>query len=214
MNDNDPDPMDRLKKALKSAGPKKQKAKASRPKRQATTYSNADFVVRGNGNIVANKVNVSHGPQIVRPKITPGDAHITPQQALTLKELVESLVTVGGAVKRNKPTYASVYGALNKKMGAAQYQLILRDRYPEALAFLTAWRGRMLSMKSAPTKMGADFRNLALRFIHARCREFPNGEARREAYMMRTFGSASLSTLSDADLKRLRAHIMGWRARS
>jgi hypothetical protein len=214
MNDNRPGPSSRLRDILKSAKPDTPAATASpRRRSRAGGTSIADFIVSGSGNIVANQVTVNHSPRPVRPKIVPGDAHITPMQARALKELVESIVDTGGVIKKNPPTYPSVYSALNKKMGVTQYLLIPRERYLDALAFLTTMRGRMLSTKSASKKLGADFRTSALKFIHARCREFPDGVARREAYMARVFGTTSLSELPDADLASLRQHILGWRRR-
>jgi len=69
---------------------------------------------------------------------------------------------------------------------------------------------RPIVQKAVPDQ---DFRIAALAFIYARSQEFTGGEARRDAFLMRTFGTTSLTELSDADLAKVRKHILSWRRR-
>lgn len=141
--------------------------------------------------------------------IHPGPEHIGDEQRARLKSLVDEVVQLESAIKRYPKTYASVWKALNAKVKASSYHLILAEHYPAAEKFLRAWIGRLSSAKSAPTK-APDWRKRKYAFIHTNTKQL-GADGRLETLLSEKYGAASLKELSDADLAAVYQAVAWWK---
>jgi hypothetical protein len=195
----------RLIKALDGATPKRP------PKPRAKKPPSID--IKGNGNIVGDGNTIHNGPP-PRPRVVvpaqPGVEHITDAQAAELKALVDEIVAESAAVKKRPTTHAAIFSALNKEMGATSYKLILLQNFEKAKAFLMQRRAITRAQPSAKKKIDG-WRASTIGAIHARCREFADGTARRKAYMVKNMGTDSMKECSDEQLEQVRKHVFGWK---
>lgn len=144
------------------------------PPTPSTITISGDRNVIGNGNTVVNT-------GIYRPKVRieyhPDERHIAPEQAATLKRLVEEIVNLEKRVKQRPKGYGVVWSSLNQRFKVNSYVLIARDDYPAAEKYLRVWIGRLSSGKSAHYK-DPDWRDRKRRFIFANTKGALDGRRR------------------------------------
>lgn len=165
----------------------------------------------GDGNSVVNHIVVNPPAQVTKVVVKPGDGVIDELQKITLKELVDDIVALEAQLKRTPRKHAAVWAALNRRMRVTSYHQIPMEQFAAARKILDGWRGRLLSAKSAPTKLGDEHRKRRIRAIQTRSRQVPNGNELRLAYLKQTFGVASLTALDDDQLEQAYRHVMGWK---
>lgn len=92
--------------------------------------------IKGNGNtaVIATGgvVHIHQRPRVIA-RISPGDIHISHQQAARLKLLVTAAVRATGT------SHQAVWSALHECMVVPQYRLIPAAAYPDAVAQLERW---------------------------------------------------------------------------
>lgn len=191
---------------------------AKTPRRRASTKPNTSVAsvlgtgnVVGDGNSVVNHIVVNPPAQITKVVVKPGDGAIDEAQKVTLKELVDDIVALEAQLKRTPRKHAAVWGALNRKMRVTSYHQIPVEKFAAARKTLDEWRGRLLSAKSAPAKLGDDHRKRRITAIQTRTRQFPNGTTLRLAYLQQHFGVTSLTALDEAQLEQVYRHVFGWK---
>lgn len=140
-----------------------------------------------------------------------GDGVITAAQKAEINKLFDQLYGVRGAVRKSRAQMGALRKAFNNYMNVNKYDEILEEDFPRAIGWLRRQIAIVNSMPSAP-KQSATWRNDRIRAVSARCKQFPDGEARMRAYMKKQFGKASRTDLSDGEMERLYRHVMGWRS--
>lgn len=207
MSDDD-DKVVRLRAVLNQATPSKPMNSA--PARSSARSSSTS--IRGNNNVVVNGDGANIGA-LPRPRVTvkslPGVEHITSPQLAELKDLVAEIVRESEAMKKSPTTYQREWTSLNSAMKASSAGLILLDDFDAAKAFLMRRRAMLRAKPSAKTKIPG-WRASAIGAIHARCRNHEGGEARRKLYMLKKFGTDTMTECSDEQIETLRKHVFGW----
>ena len=148
-------------------------AKVPRKRAQNKSESNVVSIfgtgnVVGNGNSVVNNFIHNPAPVITKVVVQPGNVVIDEPQKVALKALVDDIVALERELKRAPKGHGAVWGALNRKMGVTSYHLIPGEKFLAARKTLDEWRGRLLSAKSAPTKLGDEHRKRRITAIQTR----------------------------------------------
>jgi hypothetical protein len=201
---------DRLKQILQEAHQPVSEGKSTRRRKSESPISGIGNVV-GDGNTVTNNVSVFPKPPVRKVIVQTGDDVVDAEQKFILKEAVKNIVDLEAKLKQNPRGFGAVWSAFNKRFRVSSYVELPKERFEEALKYLQTAAGRIKSAKSAPKKLGADFTAARITAIQARCREFPEGTARRKAYMMEKFGASSLTELDAAQLEQVYRHVFGWK---
>lgn len=170
----------------------------------------------GTGNIIAFG-NVSIGqdrPKRPRPAVPvhPGVEHITVQQKVILKSLVNEVVATEARLKKSPKSYGAVWSALTKKCGVTSYHLISLNDFDKARGYLNSWLGRLNSMRSAPVKNGEAWRKKKYAYIKINSKG-PDETQAVNVYIKRNFGAESLSELANDELEQVYRYVAGRRSR-
>lgn len=188
------------------------KEKESQKKRRMSLKQNPILSITINGGkdvefINGNKTvhqTINHYNNItpIRPNVIvqTGVGVISASQKHQLLNLRDQVVEA--SVVRTKPkTHAEVMAGLKNYMRVNKYDEILKEDFDKAVKWLIKQKAIMQSMKSAPKKIG-DWRKSRYTAIHTRCNERNWVEWRIE-YMLKKFGTSTMTQLSDADLDAL-----------
>lgn len=200
----DDDKLKPLADLLKGAVPKK------------TVRKNAAGVrIVGNGNIVGDGNVIHHNfvqvQKVVRPRFTAPPGSISQAQAVELKALVEEIAKLEVQAKVKPRNYAAIWTAFKKRMNVTSYLNLPADRFDQAKQYLMQERGRLLRGAAAKSAPSGDFINARMKAIHARCREFPDGDQKRRAYMIRNFNAKSMTELNADQIDTLYQYVFGWK---
>lgn len=137
-------------------------------------------------------------------KVTPGDEHITEEQAVILTTLVGEIIETEKRLKSSPASHRSVWGSLNSHCGVTQYRLIKLSDFERARKYLQQWLGRLNSMRSAPVKNGDEWRKKRYAYIKINSKANPQLVA---SYLKKYFQAESLTQLSDDQLDRVYRYV-------
>ncbi|MFI0477437.1 hypothetical protein [Paracoccus jiaweipingae] len=196
----DTDPKAKIVQLMKKASPEKT---APRQRRRA------DFVVNGDGNVVAGRDVVQLHQPIIRheTKVTPGDGVVSAEQKARIQQLVKDWMLSHNAVKKRPLTFQAAYSKMNATFRVNSYHELPAEKFNAVVKWLQQQKAMIQSMPSAPRK-DPTVATSAIRFIKARCKQL--GEPTLYVpYIERTFGVSSLADLDAAQLQRVR----GWVAK-
>lgn len=201
--------IEKLKSIMSEAAPKHKSNKGESPPITPNSISIAgDGNVIGDGNTVNNIV---HLKKTVRRPLTPPAGSITNAQAAELKSLVDEIGRLEIDTKLKPRSFAAIWTAFKRRMNVTSYHVIAADKFDEAKQYLLQERGKILNSSKAKARLGGEFINSRMRSIHARCREFTDGEQKRISYMIRNFGVNSMTKLNADQVDQLYRYVMGWK---
>lgn len=166
--------------------------------------------VRGDGNVIGNNNTYIHTEKVVhevRPQVTPGNEHITDEQAATIQYLVKEIVRLEAIAKSKPKSYQAVYSALNRRFKAPQYRLLKLVDYDAIEKYLRGWIGRLNASSSA--RKDPDWRKGRYASIKTKVRMW-GWEDRLAGILWEEFGVTSIKSLSDGDLKRVSDRLTRW----
>lgn len=167
--------------------------------------------ISGGTNIIGNtgSIRLQVERTISRPKIVvqPGPQHISEAQKAALKALCEEWVALHLAIKKTALSYSRAWSRLNAAAGTTSYSLILKERLPDAIAFIRQEIGKLRNMRSAPTK-DDQWRTKRIGAIKARCKNQLRDVEFYKAYIKKNFKAESLSDLATDELQRTYSYIM------
>lgn len=158
--------------------------------------------------IVHNHINSR--PRIVN-QFTPGENHITPEQAATIKDLIRKIVEIELAAdkdKSSKSVYAKWHRKIWKEFKVNSYLAIPREDGDKAIA----WLKKQKAVKRPQQKKGdkTSWRNDTYTGIYARLRGA--GQPKELAYSIAEHRNSkkvtSLKELTDRELDDLYKYIM------
>lgn len=170
------------------------------------------ITVNGNVSAIGNGNTIVHTHKVIEKKeyiLTPGEEHITNEQAAKLQELVRNVAEMEQLTKKNPKTIQSIWISLNRYCGVPTYRAIKYTDYEKAIKYLRTWGGRLNSTATA-RKKDPNWRNKKYASIHAVCRD-PEFNEKRLAYMDKKFGTQHLSHLTDEDLEVVCRYVAGLR---
>ncbi|MEQ9132691.1 MAG: ORF6C domain-containing protein [Salinisphaeraceae bacterium] len=165
-----------------------------------------DGNVVGDGNTVIRTDKVEHRPRV---QVSPGDQHISDEQAATLKRMVGEVVETESLVKMNPKSYQAVWSALNRHCRVPQYRLIPAESFEKARRYLSQWLGRLGNAKTAPRKI-PDWRKSRYAYIHTSLKQL-NAESDFRDLLAKRYNATSMTELSDAELNEVRDVVAGWK---
>jgi hypothetical protein len=130
--------------AASSSGPKRT-VKKGEGKTESGGVSINQRVTKAR-DVIAAAGDVNISPKtIVRPAFTPGEQHITSEQASRIKRLVDDLAEMDDAAgKAIGRSYQQWWKMLNNTFEVTTYKEIPRERFDEALSFLQQAKARNL----------------------------------------------------------------------
>lgn len=173
--------------------------------------NNNNVVYDNNGIINSGTINnVTTQKHITRTKavIEPDDKHINETMARTLQNLVKEIVEAEKQIKKLPKSFQAVWSSLNRHCGVATYRQIPKEKYIKAEAYLRKWLGRLASAKSAPKKLGNQWRNKKYAYIHTNIKQFGLEQWLR-SYIQDKYDAESLTELNDEQLQKVYLAVSG-----
>lgn len=163
-----------------------------------------------NGIIAGGDVFINQSPPPAPKAYVPvGPEHLTNEQRMILKKLVDEIVEMEAIAKKKPKNYGPVWKSVNTLCHASEYKLILQTDFPKAEKYLRMWLGRLSSSKTAQKK-DPNWRKRRYSFIHTNCKQFGLEEKMR-SFILRNYGVESLKDLSDAELTATYQAISRWK---
>ncbi|QGM80696.1 ORF6C domain-containing protein [Otariodibacter oris] len=166
---------------------------------------NNNNVIYGEKGVINNITTEKH---VTRTKaiVEPDNKHINEEMARTLKDLVNEVVNLENELKKQPKTFQAVWASLNKHCGVTTYKLIPIEKYEKAENYLRKWIGRLNSSKSAPKKIGNDWRKRKYSYIHINVKKLDLELWLRE-YLQERYCVGSITELSNDQLDALYHNI-------
>ncbi|NBH76223.1 ORF6C domain-containing protein [Rodentibacter pneumotropicus] len=163
-------------------------------------------VLYGNGTI--NNIKTEKLVTKTKATVEPDKTHINEKMARKLHDLVDQVVTLEQQVKQKPKSYQAVWSGLNRHCGVTAYRLIPLELYDKAELYLRKWIGRLNSSKSAPKKIGNQWRKTKYSFIHTNVKQMGIESLLRE-HLEEKYAVGSLTELSDDQLVKVYNFISG-----
>lgn len=164
-------------------------------KGEPSVIVNGNVSAIGNGNVIVHTNRITQKKEYI---LTPGDEHISEEQAAKLKELVHNIAELEKLTKNQPKPIQAIWYSLNKHCNVSTYRAIKYEDYEKAIKYLRSWSGRLNSTSTA-RKKNPDWRNKRYAAIYTICKNY-NLTDRRLVYMEKKFGTQHLSHLNDQDL--------------
>lgn len=201
----------RIKSIFEGAKPARRKSTPkSKPEEKPKPNVSGIGNVVGDGNSVTNNMSFFPQPPIRKVVVKTGDGVLDAAQKAALKKIVDEIVDLEKLLRRSPRSFGAVWGALNRSLKVNSYAEIPAEAFPLAERRLQQEAARLRAMKTAVKKV-PDQAAKRRGAIHARAKEFPDGDQRRRAYMMKKFGVSSMTELGPLQLEMLYRHVMGWK---
>lgn len=151
-------------------------------------------------------INTTRLTQKTTAVTNPGAEHITPEQRVVLKDLVDQVVEREAALKKTPKTHRAVWAALNKHCGVPTYPLIKVADFDKARKYLHMWIGRLNAAPSAPVVDGDAWRKRHYAYIKVNSKDPSEAQALRN-YMARKFDVDSLTLLANDELEAVYRYV-------
>ncbi|EGF13985.1 MULTISPECIES: transcriptional regulator [Haemophilus] len=163
-------------------------------------------VVYGSGTI--NNIKTEKVVTRTKATVEPDKTHINEKMARTLHDLVDEIVKLEKAVKQKPKSFQAVWSSLNRHCGVTAYRLIALQDYEKAELYLRKWVGRLNSSKSAPKKVGNQWRKTKYSYIHTNVKQMGIEPLLRQ-HLQEKYSAGSLTDLSDDQLTKVYQFIAG-----
>ncbi|HII3689917.1 TPA: helix-turn-helix domain-containing protein [Pasteurella multocida] len=157
-------------------------------------------VVYGNGTI--NNIKTEKIVTKTKATVEPNEKHISEKMARKLHDLVDEIVKLEQQLKQKPKSYQAVWSTLNRHCKVTSYRLIPLEMYEKAELYLRKWIGRLNSSKSAPKKIGNEWRKKKYSYIHTNVKQMGIEPLLREHIETR-YAAGSLTDLSDDQLEKV-----------
>ncbi|EFA27725.1 putative DNA-binding protein, partial [Haemophilus influenzae HK1212] len=118
------------------------------------------------------------------------------------------IVKLEKAVKQKPKSFQAVWSSLNRHCGVTAYRLIALQDYEKAELYLRKWVGRLNSSKSAPKKVGNQWRKTKYSYIHTNVKQMGIEPLLRQ-HLQEKYSAGSLTDLSDDQLTKVYQFIAG-----
>ncbi len=176
---------------------------------QVAIAEKGSVVAQGEGNVVIGGQSQVKAGQIIgkvetkkftqRVVHTPTEAHISEEQKVTLRRLVEEIVELEKTTKRRPKEFRAVWRALNGYMKVSTYHYIPREEFEKARKYLDQWKGRLQQpLKRKDVDEWRRQRYTAIHTILSKELGWDDEAYRRD--LTRLFGVDSLTDLDDDEL--------------
>lgn len=155
-------------------------------------------------------INNNVNPKIIRKnEFIPQPGDISSGQASDLKKMVDEIAELEQKVKQKPKGHGAIWGALNRKLKVTYYREIKEVDYPKAVAYLRQWRGRLKATKTFKKEDGLAWRKDKYKAIKTLAKkELLLSDQQLKNYISDSFGTTSLTDLTDEELERLYKHFI------
>ncbi|QQF77339.1 ORF6C domain-containing protein [Histophilus somni] len=174
------------------------------PSNNSSVTGDNNNVVYGNGTI--NNIKTEKLVTKTKAAVEPNKTHINEKMARTLHDLVDEIVILEQKLKQKPKSYQAVWSTLNRHCKVTAYRLIPIDMYDKAELYLRKWIGRLSSAKSAPKKVGNEWRKKKYSYIHTNVKQM-GIEPLLRAHLEERYAVGSLTELSDDQLDKVYRYI-------
>ena len=201
---NTDDPKDKIKQLFEKTQEKQKDGKAVGSYQSSTFTGDSNIIVYGNFTQHAQPAPV----QKVVVKVRPGSEHISSEQKVILKKLVDEVVATEAKLRKSPRSYPLVWKALNNHCKVETYHLIAAGDFKKARTYLNSWLARLNSSRSAPVKNGDDWRRRRYSYIKVNLKVSEDKLA-LDRYLEKNFGTKSLRELDNNELEWAYRYIAG-----
>lgn len=137
-------------------------------KSEKTSIQNSNVIYGDKGIInsgTINNIKTEKYTTKTKAVVQPTEIHISEHTARTLQDLVKEIVELEQKLKNNPKSFQAVWASLNKYCRVSTYRLIPVEKTDKAITYLRKWIGRLSSSKSAPKKVGNEWRTKKYSYI-------------------------------------------------
>lgn len=175
----------------------------STPTQQNVEGSNNNVIYGEKGIINSGTINnITTEKYTTKTKavVSPDERHISEETARRLQDLVKEIVELEQKVKAKPKTFQAVWASLNKHCGVTTYRLIPIENAEKAVSYLRKWIGRLSSSKSAPKKVGNEWRSKKYAYIKINTKGL---ESWLKEHLQTKYSVGSITELSDDQLDKV-----------
>lgn len=187
-------------------GVRSQKIEKNEEVSAQTIQGNNNNVIYGDKGVINSGTinNITTEKHITRTRavVEPNEKHIGEETKRLLQDLVKQIVELEEQLKKSPKTFQAVWASLNKYCGVTTYHLIPIEKADKAETYLRKWIGRLSSAKSAPKKIGNEWRNKKYAYIKLNTKQL-GLESWLKEHLQERYCVGSLTELSNDQLKKL-----------
>lgn len=180
------------------------RSKTEESKSQKNSIQNSNVIYGDKGIINSGTINnIKTEKYTTKTKaiVEPSKIHISEDTARRLQDLVKEIVDLEQKLKNNPKSFQAVWASLNKHCGVATYRLIPIEKTDKAITYLRKWIGRLSSSKSAPKKVGNEWRSKKYAYIKINTKGLLDEWLRD--HLLQKYGVESITELNDVQLQKV-----------
>ncbi|TYA49064.1 helix-turn-helix domain-containing protein [Aggregatibacter actinomycetemcomitans] len=173
-------------------------------KSEKTSIQNSNVIYGDKGIInsgTINNIKTEKYTTKTKAVVQPTEIHISEHTARTLQDLVKEIVELEQKLKNNPKSFQAAWASLNKYCQVATYRLIPVEKTDKAITYLRKWIGRLSSSKSAPKKVGNEWRTKKYSYIKINTRGML--ENWLTEHLLQKYGVQSITQLNDLELQKV-----------
>ena len=162
-------------------------------KSQKNSIQNSNVIYGDKGIInsgTINNIKTEKYTTKTKAVVEPSEIHISEDTARRLQDLVKEIVELEKKLKKNPKSFQAVWASLNKYCGVVTYRLIPRK-----------WIGRLSSSKSAPKKVGNEWRSKKYAYIKLNTKGMLEDWLRD--HLFQKYDVESITELDDEQLQKV-----------
>ncbi|WP_370429625.1 ORF6C domain-containing protein [Actinobacillus pleuropneumoniae] len=171
---------------------------------QKTSIQNSNVIYGDKGVInsgTINNIKTEKYTTKTKAVVEPNEFHISEDTARKLQDLVKEIVELEQKLKKNPKSFQAVWASLNKHCGVVTYRLIPLEKTDKAITYLRKWVGRLSSSKSAPKKVGNEWRSKKYAYIKINTKG--GLEDWLADHLLQKYGVESITELDDLQLQKV-----------
>lgn len=173
-------------------------------KKQSAQIQGSNNVIYGDSGVInsgtINNITTEKYTTKTTAVVEPSEKHISEETARKLQDLVKEIVELEEKVKTNPKSFQAVWASLNKHCGAVSYRLIPIENTDKAITYLRKWIGRLSSSKSAPKKVGNEWRSRKYAYIKINTKGL---EQWLKDHLQTKYAVGSITELSNDQLEKV-----------
>ncbi|ATW43308.1 helix-turn-helix domain-containing protein [Glaesserella parasuis] len=171
---------------------------------QASVQGNSNNVIYGDSGIInsgtINNITTEKYTTKTNAVVKPNEEHIREETARKLQDLVKEVVELEEKIKTTPKSFQAVWASLNKHCGVVSYRLIPVEKTDKAITYLRKWIGRLSSSKSAPKKVGNEWRAKKYAYIKINTKGL---EQWLREHLQSKYAVGSITELSNDQLEKV-----------
>lgn len=174
----------------------------------SNVQGNNNNVIYGDSGVInsgtINNITTEKYTTKTKAVVNPDETHISEETARKLQDLVKEVVELEEKIKTTPKSFQAVWASLNKHCGVSTYRLIPVTKTDKAVTYLRKWIGRLSSSKSAPKKVGNEWRSKKYAYIKINTKGL---EQWLKDHLQLKYAVSSITELSDDQLAKVYSSV-------